>query len=198
MPCNSISSDFDDAKLVADTFGVEFIKVDLKDTFDELEKGINNNLNTNITRESEINIKPRLRMTCLYAIAQTMGYLVIGTGNLSEAMVGYTTKWGDCSFDFNPIGNFTAIEVLAIGKSLGVPEKILNKAPNDGLGGQTDEEKMGVKYSEIEEMIDTGETNQEAKEKILKMFENSKHKRNKIPVYNFERKNYFLDNKEGK
>ena len=78
-------------------------------------------------------------------------------------MVGYTTKWGDNSSDFNPIGNFTVDEVLAIGKYVGVPEKILEKAPNDGLGGKTDEEKMGIKYSQIAEMIETGNTEENAK-----------------------------------
>lgn len=83
MPCNSINADFEDAKLVADTFGVEFMTVDLGNTFGELEKSINKTL----SKEAKINVKPRLRMTTLYAIAQTLGYLVIGTGNLSEAMV---------------------------------------------------------------------------------------------------------------
>lgn len=192
MPCNSISSDFDDAKLVSETFGVRFIKIDLTSTLTELEENINNNLKENITKEADINIRPRLRMMTLYSIAQTLGYLVIGTGNLSEAMVGYTTKWGDSSYDFNPIGNFTVNEVLEIGKYLGVPDKILSKAPNDGLGGQTDEEKLGIKYSEIEEMIETGNTNEEAKKKILQKFETSKHKREKIPIYTFERENYLL------
>lgn len=190
MPCNSISSDFEDANLVINTFGVKSITVDLKETFDSLERSISKEFLKGITKEAEINIKPRLRMTTLYSVAQSLGYLVIGTGNLSEGVVGYTTKWGDSSFDFNPIGNFTVSEVLAIGKFLGVPDKILNKAPNDGLGGQTDEEKMGVKYSEIEEMIETGNTNEIAKEKILKLHEASKHKRAKVPVYTFERKNY--------
>lgn len=83
MPCNSINADFEDAKLVADTFGVEFMTVDIGNTFGELEKSINKTL----SKEAKINVKPRLRMTTLYAIAQTLGYLVIGTGNLSEAMV---------------------------------------------------------------------------------------------------------------
>ena len=90
-----------------------------------------------ITKEAQINIKPRLRMVTLYAIAQTLGYLVIGTGNLCEAMVGYTTKWGDSACDFNPISNFTVPEVLAIGRMLGVPEKIINKPPNDGYTRNT-------------------------------------------------------------
>ncbi len=193
MPCNSVSLDFDDAKLVADTFGVRFIKIDLTQTYIELEKEINSNLNKNLCNESKINTKPRLRMTSLYAIAQTLGYLVIGTGNLCEAMVGYTTKWGDSAYDFNPIGNFTVDEVLAIGKYLKVPEKILKKAPNDGLGGLTDEEKMGIKYSQIAEMIETGDTEKEAKKEILKRFNASKHKREAIPVYRFDRKNYLME-----
>ncbi len=193
MPCNSVPSDFDDAKLVADAFGVKFIKIDLTQTYLELEREINSNLDKNLCNESKINIKPRLRMTSLYAIAQTLGYLVIGTGNLCESMVGYTTKWGDSACDFNPIGNFTVDEVLAIGKYLKVPEKILKKAPNDGLGGLTDEEKMGIKYSQIADMIETGDTEKEAKEEIIKRFNASKHKREAIPVYRFDRKNYLLE-----
>lgn len=137
MPCNSIASDMEDAKLVSDTFGVRFIDIDLTDTYKEMEKSIEEKINlvelNSLSKEAKINVKPRLRMTTLYAIAQTLGYLVIGTGNLCETMVGYTTKWGDNASDFNPIGNFTVDEVLAIGKILGVPEKILSKAPNDGL-----------------------------------------------------------------
>ena len=193
MPCNSVPSDFDDAKLVADAFGVKFIKIDLTQTYLELEREINSNLDKNLCNEAKINIKPRLRMTSLYAIAQTLGYLVIGTGNLCESMVGYTTKWGDSACDFNPIGNFTVDEVLAIGKYLKVPEKILKKAPNDGLGGLTDEEKMGIKYSQIADMIETGDTEKEAKEEIIKRFNASKHKREAIPVYRFDRKNYLLE-----
>lgn len=193
MPCNSVPSDFDDAKLVADAFGVKFIKIDLTQTYLELEREINSNLDKNLCNESKINIKPRLRMTSLYAIAQTLGYLVIGTGNLCESMVGYTTKWGDSACDFNPIGNFTVDEVLTIGKYLKVPEKILKKAPNDGLGGLTDEEKMGIKYSQIADMIETGDTEKEAKEEIIKRFNASKHKREAIPVYRFDRKNYLLE-----
>lgn len=98
MPCNSINADFEDAMLVADTFGVRFIKIDLTNTYKELENELNSTLQeidvSSITRESSINIKPRLRMTTLYGIAQTLGYLVIGTGNLCEAMVRIHYKMG--------------------------------------------------------------------------------------------------------
>lgn len=137
MPCNSRNEDLEDAKLVSKTFGVRMLNVDLTNTYIEMEKTIENEIQeisvNELSKEAKINIKPRLRMTTLYGIAQTLGYLVIGTGNLCEIMVGYTTKWGDSGTDFNPIGNFTVDEVLVIGKMLGVPDKILNKAPNDGL-----------------------------------------------------------------
>lgn len=191
MPCNSIQADLEDAKLVAEKFDVPFIELDLTNTYNELENSINNVLNnTELNKDSKINIKPRLRMTSLYAIAQTLGYLVIGTGNLCEAMVGYTTKWGDSASDLNPIANFTVDEVLAIGEYLGVPDKIIHKAPNDGLGGQTDEEKMGVTYKQIAEYIETGKTESSAMENIERRNKASKHKRGPVPTYNFERTKY--------
>lgn len=103
-------------------------------------------------------------------------------------MVGYITKWGDSSYDFNPIGNFTVEEVLEIGKYLKVPDKIINKAPNDGLGSLTDEEKMGVTYKQITEYIETGKTEEKAMKIIKKLNESTKHKRKEVPLYNFERK----------
>lgn len=191
MPCNSINADLEDARLVAKTFDVPFLEVNLSNTYNELENTINSSLtNMELDKDSQINIKPRLRMTTLYAIAQTLGYLVIGTGNLCEAMVGYTTKWGDSSYDFNPIANFTVDEVLAIGEYLGVPDKIIHKAPNDGLGGQTDEEKMGVTYKQIAEYIETGKTEKNAMKNIERRNKASKHKREPVPVYKFERKKF--------
>ncbi len=184
MPCNSIQTDYDDAKLVADTFGVKFIKVDLTSTYNEMEKEINQGIGAELSNESKINVKPRLRMTTLYGIAQTMNCLVVGTGNMCEIAVGYTTKWGDSASDFNPLGNFTVEEVIKIGEILGVPERVIKKAPNDGLGGLTDEEKMGIKYSQIAELIEVGDTeNQDAKKEILRRYKNSRHKRNLVPIY---------------
>ena len=200
MPCLSIDSDLEDAKLVADTFGVKMITTDndhitnglyyttdLSKTYLELETEVQKSLNKEISTDSKINMKPRLRMTTLYSIAQTLGYLVIGTGNLCEATVGYTTKWGDSAYDFNPIANFTVEEVLEIGKILGVPEKIIKKAPNDGLGSGTDEEKMGVSYSQITEYINTGKTESKAMEIIKELNKKSEHKRNPSPVYLYRR-----------
>ena len=181
MPCNSIKADFEDAKLVADKFGVPLLNVDLTDTYKTLE----NELDKIVTPkdESKINAKPRLRMTALYYVAQSLDYLVIGTGNKCESIVGYTTKWGDGAHDFNPIGDFTVDEVLQIGEYLSVPDKIIKKAPADGLGGLTDEQKLGVTYKQIAEYIETGKTDEKALE-IIKRKENaSRHKREPIPKY---------------
>jgi len=181
MPCNSIKADLEDARLVSNKFEVPLLEIDLTDTYKILESEIQEKVE--LKEESKINTKPRLRMTTLYAIAQSLGYLVIGTGNKCEAIVGYTTKWGDGAHDFNPIGDFTVEEVLQIGEYLGVPEKIIKKAPADGLGGLTDEEKLGVTYRQITEYIETGKTEEAAMEIIKRKEKVSLHKRNPIPVY---------------
>ncbi len=184
MPCSSIPKDLEDAKLVASTFGVEMLTVNLSSVYKELSLAIENEINNNLVPLVSINIRPRLRMITLYTIAQQYGYLVAGTGNACESFVGYTTKWGDNACDFNPISEFTVSEVLEIGKVLGVPSEIINKSPNDGLGMGTDEEKLGVTYKEIEEYIATGKVpNKASMEKIEKLHQQSEHKRNQIPVY---------------
>ena len=193
MPCNSIKEDLEDAKLVSMTFDVPLLEIDLSDSYNTFERTINNSLkgiDKELVNEAKVNSKPRFRMTILYSVAQSMNYLVIGTGNLCEQMVGYTTKWGDNASDFNPIGNFTVREVLAIGKYLGVPDRIINKAPSDGLGSKTDEEKMGVTYDQIEEYIETGKTSEEAMLVIERKNRVSKHKRSLVPKYTFDRVNY--------
>ena len=193
MPCNSIKEDLEDAKLVSMTFDVPLLEIDLSDSYNTFERTINDSLKgvgKELVNEAKVNSKPRFRMTTLYSVAQSMNYLVIGTGNLCEQMVGYTTKWGDNASDFNPIGNFTVREVLAIGKYLGVPDRIINKAPSDGLGSKTDEEKMGVTYDQIEEYIETGKTSEEAMLVIERKNRVSKHKRSLVPKYTFDRVNY--------
>lgn len=184
MPCSSISKDLEDAKLVAATFGVQMLTLDLSSVYENLSLEIEGQITDSLSPFVSVNIRPRLRMTTLYTLAQQYGYLVAGTGNACEGFIGYTTKWGDNACDFNPIAEFTVSEVLEIGRILGVPSTIIDKAPNDGLGLGTDEEKLGVTYREIEEYISTGKTaNKSSMEKIGKMHKHSEHKRAKIPVY---------------
>lgn len=183
IPCHSKEDDMKDAEKLAKTFGLENLILDITNVYDSLENSATDS-NINLNDEAKINIKPRLRMTLLYAIAQTKGYLVAGTGNMCEQYVGYTTKWGDNASDFNPIANLTVDEVIEVGMALGVPEEIINKPPHDGLGGLTDEEKMGITYNEIAEVIKTGTTkNKESLRKIQEMHRKTEHKRNSIPSY---------------
>lgn len=176
MPCNSLSKDMEDARALADAFGIELLTVDIANTFNAIKASIESV--SELSDLSIANIKPRLRMTTLYAIGQAKNYLVAGTDNKSEMVMGYFTKWGDGGYDFNPIPDLTVREVLELGKELGVPESILTKAPSAGLWeGQTDEKEMGVTYAQIEEYITTGKTDPHAEEIIERTNKRTEHKR---------------------
>lgn len=182
MPCNSLSTDMEHARLVADAFGIKLIEVNIGGAFTTLKNTIINEHELN--ELAVANIKPRLRMTTLYAVAQTLNYLVVGTDNKSEMVMGYFTKWGDGGYDFNPLSDLTMREVLELGKELGVPEPILTKAPSAGLWeGQTDEKEMGVTYKAIEEYIKTGTTDPASLEIIEKTNKRTAHKREMPYMY---------------
>ena len=103
------------------------------------------------------NVKPRLRMATLYFVANSLNYLVAGTGNRAELTIGYFTKYGDGGVDVLPIGDLLKSEVRALARELGVPQPILDKAPSAGLWlGQTDEEEMGFTYAELERYLTGG------------------------------------------
>ena len=106
------------------------------------------------------NVAPRLRMTRLYLVAQSLGYWVIGTGNLSEHYIGWCTKFGDMGCDFNPIAHLTCREVIQIGMILAdkyqLPRKYISKTPEDGLTGKTDEENFGFTYDQLDDYITCG------------------------------------------
>ena len=141
------------------------------------------------TKNSDINLKPRLRMSTLYYLAALYSslrgktYLVAGTSNKCELFVGYFTKGGDNVHDISVIADFTVDEVIKIGEYLHVPERVLYKKPNDGLSNQSDEDKLGVKYKEIENyMNDANSVDKETGEKIKKLHDNNQHKFN-TPTY---------------
>ena len=182
MPCNSLSTDMEHARLVAETFGIKLIEVNIGSAFTSLKHTIINEHELN--ELAVANIKPRLRMTTLYAVAQTLNYLVVGTDNKSEMVMGYFTKWGDGGYDFNPLSDLTMQEVLELGRTLGVPEAILTKAPSAGLWeGQTDEKEMGVTYQAIEEYIKTGTTDPSSLAIIERTHQRTAHKREMPYLY---------------
>lgn len=134
--------------------------------------------------ESNVNVGPRLRMTTLRYVAQAIGARLCGTGNLSEATVGYCTKDGDTSCDFNPLGALTSIEVVQVGLTMPeLPDKLVEKTPNDGLSGKSDEEKLGLKYADIHSYIRLGSCGDaETDEKIRRKEAANMHKRNRPPI----------------
>lgn len=183
MPCGSkqnYTSDKDDAVKLADKFGINAMTIDLTDTREKLLEQLT--AYAKITDIAKSNIAPRLRMTTLYAIGQTMGYLVAGTSNKSEYHMGYFTKWGDAGCDFNPIADLTATEVFEFLEFLECPKEIINKAPSAGLfEGQTDEKEMGVTYAAIDKYIETGQGKAEDIEIIQRAHKITEHKR-KLPL----------------
>lgn len=135
---------------------------------------------------SRSNIKPRLRMIALYALAQARNCLVVGTGNASEAYVGYFTKWGDGAHDFNPIADLLKDEVVELGLLLGVPEKCMRRQPSAGLWeGQTDEGEMGFTYADIAKVMkdETTSISPETARAIMTKHFRSLHKLNPIPTF---------------
>ena len=190
LPCHSNDEDKEDAKLISNYYGFRLINLDLTETFDSFKKQINNidNFTIQELNNSDINIKPRMRMMSLYYIAalesaiEGKTFIVAGTSNKCEEFVGYFTKGGDSVSDIKIISDLTVSEVIKIGEELQVPKKVLYKIPNDGLSNQTDEEKLGVKYSDIEQYINNEKIDEEVKNKIEKLHKNASHKFN-IPTY---------------
>lgn len=139
-----------------------------------------------ISDKALTNIAPRIRMTILYAIAQSLGYLVVGTGNKSERFIGWGTKWGDMACDINPIAHLTCTEVVKLGDYLGLPYKLVHKAPADGLTEKSDEENFGFTYQELDNLIEkieqlnlTGRLSSpftDIEEKVLEIHDCSFHK----------------------
>jgi NAD+ synthase len=172
MPCHSDPRDEADARLLADHFGIPAVRVDLGPAFDRLVDDLGlalSRLPADLqpiapgealdikARVPVANVKPRLRMTSLYFVANSLNYLVAGTGNRTELTIGYFTKYGDGGVDLLPIAGLLKSEVRAMAAELGVPQPIIDKAPSAGLWlGQTDEGEMGFTYADLEKYLTQG------------------------------------------
>ena len=179
MP-NGLQSDIGDVRDIITTLKLTSPCVNIQNTFDTLI----HDTYMNISDKAKTNIAPRIRMTILYAIAQSFGYLVIGTGNKSEAMIGWTTKFGDSACDFNPIGHLTCREVIEIGKELAEEFNLdinyIIKKPADGLTSKTDEDNFGFTYDELDDYLMYGIEGPNI-DKIKNMIIWAEHKRKMPP-----------------
>lgn len=179
LPCHSQKQDLRDARLVARKLGIKTKLLDLSGVYDALAKPL-----PSAPALARANLKSRLRMLVLYYFANKLNYLVCGTGNKSELMVGYFTKHGDGATDILPIGGLLKREVRKLAKELGVPQSIIDKPPSAGLWpGQTDEAEMGISYAELDDILgrlDAGRAqavSQKKVDKVKSMIKRSEHKR---------------------
>lgn len=179
MPCASkrnYSLDAKDGMTVAKQYDIETRTVDLTPVREAALSQISAAAEPN--QAALTNLAPRLRMLTLYAVAASENRLVAGTGNRSEAYVGYFTKWGDGAYDFNPIADLTVTEIYEFLRWLNAPACIIEKAPSAGLfDGQTDEQEMGITYAEIDAFLFGDAVSENAKQTIKRMHDRSEHKR---------------------
>lgn len=179
LPCNSNTQDLKDAELVAHQLGLKSKLVDLSIVYNNLMKVLPSAVSL-----ARGNLKPRLRMSTLYYFANKLNYLVCGTGNKSELMVGYFTKYGDGGVDILPIADLFKRQVRLLAKELKIPEVVITKPPTAGLWfGQTDEVEMGITYHELDDILDRfcnhkkQVATKKTVDKVIKMYRNSEHKR---------------------
>lgn len=168
-----------------DIENVTFPIDDISEAYFKRFENLPSKLVPEITEDTRINLSPRIRMTILYAMSQSIeGSRVVHTGNLSEKWIGYTTVYGDNTGAFSPLGSFTSDEVIQIGRHLGLPEKFIVKPPADGLTGKTDEMVLGFDYDTLNKYIRTGEIDDpKVKEKIDKMYNYSRFKFTPMPLF---------------
>lgn len=152
MPCG-VQADIDMAKKLVDFLDIKSYEVNIEDALNGV---LNNIKGLEITTQARTNLPPRIRMTTLYAVSQSVNGRVANTCNLSEDWVGYSTRYGDSVGDFSPLSRFTVTEVKAIGRVLGLPSDLVDKVPIDGLCGKTDEENLGFTYAMLDVYIREG------------------------------------------
>lgn len=168
---------------LCDTLGINNLTVNVGNTVEALKEA----LGFEPTTQTVTNIPPRVRMTVVYAVAQSNNGRVANTCNLSEDWVGYSTRYGDAAGDFSPISHFTVQEVKAIGRYLGLPEKFVEKPPLDGLCGKTDEDNLGFTYAVLDAYIREGiEPEPETKARIDRLHELNKFKLKYMDCFEFD------------
>jgi len=161
--------------------------INIKETVDSLVSKINEN-GVSLNRQALINIPARIRMTALYAVSAAVNGRVANTCNLSEDWVGYSTKYGDSAGDFSPLSSLTVTEVKALGREISLPLKFVQKVPEDGLSGKSDEENLGFSYDVLDRYIREGICeNAEVKAKIDRLHEINLHKLSLMPCFTLDK-----------
>ena len=195
MP-NGVQSDIQDSQDLVAFLGIPNITVNIQAGVDGLSGAIQAQLEkgtlpgtTGLSRDSEINMPPRILMSTLYAVAQSLanGGRVVNTCNRSEDYIGYLTKYGDAAGDFSPLANLLVHEVIQIGQVIGLPDKFTRKTPSDGLSGMSDEDKIGFTYEVLDHYVLTGQCeDEETRKKIDRMHRLNLHTLQLMPSLQLE------------
>lgn len=164
--------DIDMAYMLVNHLGIKHYEINVKEAVDGVFKAMPKELEVSV--QSRVNLPPRIRMSVLYAVGQSVNGRVANTCNLSEDWVGYATRYGDAAGDFSPLSNLTVTEVKEIGRVLGLPDELVDKTPIDGLCGKTDEENLGFTYAELDKYIRTGKIDNQATKEVI----DQKHRAN--------------------
>lgn len=182
LPIHSNPGQLKDAEELIKTCEITRVLVDLTDAnqtlLDKTFSAMGNLYNPDFKQISEANMRARLRMTTLYAIANNLNYMVVGTDNAAEIFTGYFTKYGDGGVDLMPIAHLLKSEVYEWAKFLNVPESIIEKTPSADLWeGQTDEAEMGTSYKYIDDYLSGKEIPKKDLDIILSLNKKTEHKR---------------------
>ena len=184
---DGVQKDIRDSRAVCEALGIRYRTANIGAMHDALraitgqggEAGEEGAFEAPVSRQADINVGPRLRMTVLRYFAQALNARLAGTGNLSEITVGYCTKDGDTSCDFSVLGKLTSMEVVEVGLTMEeLPAGLVRKTPSDGLSGLSDEDNLGLRYADIHRYIRQGTSgNPETDEKIRRKEAANMHKR---------------------
>lgn len=185
MP-NGEQADIDCSKQLVAHLGIPYYVCNIKEGVDGVLASLKAT-GVEISRQTIVNLPPRIRMSTLYALSQSMNGRVANTCNLSEDWVGYSTRYGDAAGDFSPLGKLTVQEVKAIGEHLALPENLVEKVPSDGLTDRTDEDNLGFTYAMLDRYIRTGVCDDEEKKaKIDRLHVLNEFKLKPIPCYEYQ------------
>lgn len=181
---NGEQSDIEDVNRIFDLLRIKRVDINIKSPYEDIISELKSQ-NIEPTDQCTSNLPARLRMCALYSIAQSLGGLVCNTCNYSETYIGWETKYGDAAGDFSPLGNITKTLVCEIGKTLGLPEDLVNKTPSDGLCGSSDEEAFGFSYDVLDKYLNDEKdvVSKDIVEKIEKLHKYSEHKRTRMSTY---------------
>ncbi len=185
MP-NGEQRDIHDSKALVAHLGIPYYICNIAEGVNGVLRSLQES-GVEISRQTEINLPPRIRMSTLYALSQSNNGRVANTCNLSEDWVGYSTRYGDAAGDFAPLGKLTVREVIAIGLELGLPPFLVEKVPSDGLTDRTDEDNLGFTYAALDEYIRTGVCeNEEWKARIDRLHRLNEFKLKPIPCFEYK------------